>query len=96
MALSAIDERTEMQRLREDVDGIGSDVKEIKHALIGSPYTENRGIVNQVQSHETRLTMLEDKVSNGKWLLVGLAFGSGASVAGLITYLVDLFTLHKK
>lgn len=80
-----MEENSSMQELRKDVS-------EIKQALIGSPYTENKGLVNTVADQQCRIEVIEERLSQFKWLLIGLSFGSGLGASKILSVVVDLLT----
>jgi glucokinase len=70
--------------LAHEIEGIKSDVKEIKGALLGNDFTNKTGLIHTIAEHHQRLTQLERIVQNFKWLIIGLSVGTGFGVAKLI------------
>lgn len=74
----------DLHQLRKDVDTISYDVKSIKNALLGTEYSESKGIVHSQMDHELRIAAIEQKMNSGKWLLIGLSFGAGLGVTSIV------------
>lgn len=69
-----------------------SDIAEIKAALLGSPFTENKGLVFQVNDNIKRIGDIEKKISAGQWLLYGASAIAGVGLTKFLTVAVQIFS----
>jgi len=56
---------------------IGSDVKEIKDALLGNSYNNNKGFIFKVNEHDKKLENIEKRIAfySGVSSIIGFAAG---------------------
>jgi hypothetical protein len=80
----------DLEQLKDNYENIAKDVADIKQALLGSEFTEGRGMISKVNDHSKRLYNMEARFSNGKWLVIGLAAGSGVGLASIIQWIAKV------
>lgn len=87
----------EVDELRSEIRGLRDDIKKMSDALLGTPFTNNRGIVSIMEDHETRIIEIETKFIKNKWLIIGLSAGTGVGSAAILKSIIETFAtiLHK-
>lgn len=68
--------------------------KDVRTALIGSNLNGNKGIVNLLDSVDSRLKSLENQQTLDEEMKKQMKYASGTIFAGFISYLIWLFS-HK-
>lgn len=76
--------------VKEEFEELRADVKQIKEALLGSAFNQNKGFVYMLNEHEERLKKLEDRWVRMQWLLMGMSMGAGAGLASFIYKVIQI------
>jgi hypothetical protein len=82
----------ELESLSKKIDNQGIEIKEIKEALLGSPFTQGKGMVEIQQEHDERLTALERIKDKVIWMAVGAGVAGGITIAKIISLVTEAFT----
>lgn len=69
--------------MQEQINDIQKDVKEMKDALLGTEFNDNKGIVHQVGEN----TSFIKKAKKTNYIVIGLAMGLGVLKLGWTTIL---------
>jgi hypothetical protein len=70
--------------MEEKVDSIDHAVKEMRDALLGTPFSEARGFVHRLNDMEKRMQYVEKVFNQGKWLFYGMMIMAGFGVPSFL------------
>ena len=88
-----MNEEMELEELKKDLHDLKNFVEEIRNSLLGTAFTNNRGLIHKIDDHEARIIKLENMVLKGRWVILGLAAGSGAAIWKLAEHLFSLINI---
>ena len=88
------EEQTQINDMRQDIDGIKADVAEIKRALLGDEDFETTGYIAKINDIDKRLKALEETYKAGRWLAIGILISAGYGLKEAWTFFIDLFKGH--
>jgi hypothetical protein len=86
-------ESIELKELREQVDDLVDDVKDIKKAILGDDFNPT-GYTKRLDNIETRLDNVEDFIMKWKWIVVGAIAFAGYGGITMTQNIIQLF-VHK-
>jgi hypothetical protein len=85
----------QIAKMRNEFDEMRQDVKEIKDFLKGNQYTKGNSLVDEMHDHETRITIIEKKMTKYTNIIIGLSLGCGASIPGMFKVIYAFITAGK-
>lgn len=86
-----LNDQEHLKKLSKELDLIKSDVKAIKDALVGNEFNENMGFTKRIAIVEQDVKEIKENYLKNKWLIIGLAAGSGVGGAALIKEIITAF-----
>ena len=76
-----------LEKFNQVLQKQGSDIADIKQALLGNDYGEE-GLVIKVKTNDERLKDLEEFKNKIVWISIGVSAGSGGGIAALVQWLL--------
>jgi glycine cleavage system regulatory protein len=86
--------RSDTEELREHVNEIGQNVRDIKFSLLGNDFTGGRGLIQQVKGVDDRVTNLEKTFDKYRNIFLGLSIGAGVGLGAIAKAILEAFTRH--
>jgi hypothetical protein len=78
----------ELKRVITALREVPADVTAIKNELLGTPYTQGKGLIHEVSENKEEIARLKERYSLDKaWI-----FGAAAGITLIISILFNLFT----
>lgn len=76
------------QHYDQRLDKIENNINELGQAMLGGKYNKGKGLVNIVDDHEERISLMERTIEKYTWLLIGLSAGSGVGIYEIIKNII--------
>ena len=78
----------EIISIKEDLASVKGDIEDIKDALLGNEFNKGHGFVKRLTDLEKSVKDIQEGALRNKWLLIGLAAGSGVGGASIIEKII--------
>ena len=68
-----------------------AEIKEIKDALLGSPFS-GKGMIENIRDHDERIKALENIKNKVFWIAIGAGVAGGITIGKIMTLIATAFT----